>query len=136
MGGRAGPAAFYPTQLILEILRCIRNQEDVDHQLPEGHPDLLAAVPAQALLHDLQPDLVHAIPEPGKKKSGRATTARFTDGTARNICLDDHFKNSHVDEYTGEQLPHHQLQDAMLDELPYFNEHVLGDCSPSAGAAA
>ena len=35
------------------------------------------------------------------------------------------WKETYIDEYTGEVLPQSHIQAAMLDELTYFCEHVL-----------
>ena len=57
-------------------------------------------------------------------KTGRLTTVRFHDGTTKTICLDEHFKDSYRDEYTGQALPRRLIEDAVHDELSYFNDHV------------
>ena len=123
MGGRAASAAFYPNELIVEILRGIRDQADLEYDHLELDPEIQQALPAAALVHDIQRDPVHALQD-HPKSAGRTATLRYLDGSTRTVCLDDHVKKNYTDEYTGQTLPQQLLEDAMHDELAYFNDHV------------
>ena len=47
---------------------------------------------------------------------------KFIDG--RTLPVSWSFKSNDLDEYTMEPLPQRHIEEAIIDELSYFNEHV------------
>ena len=52
---------------------------------------------------------------------------KMVDGSTRNVNFE--FKDSYKDEYTGEELPRAQVQEAIVDELSYFDDIVWKGCT-------
>ena len=128
-GGRAADAAFYPTELVTEILRGLRDTEDAENldQPPELTPDVVAAMSVAGSLHDFAPDpATLAIREADAKNTSKAGTTKFrmSDGSIRTLNLDNNVKDGCRDEYTRDFLPHNERKDAMLDGFAYFNDTV------------
>ena len=94
MGGRAAEAAFYPQELIVEILRGIRDtadaeSKDLDDVIP-AHLSTLMSTAEQ--LHDVpRVPVLAAIQEADatKKSFDHITKLNYSDGSSREINLDD-----------------------------------------------
>lgn len=52
LGGRAANAAYYPPELITEMLRGIRDTADAEHHDPEHSTAMMAQMAAAGMLHD------------------------------------------------------------------------------------
>ena len=128
MGGRAANAAFYPPELITEILRGIRDTADASHKDPEHSSAMMLALARAGALHD-QPakSIVAAFREAdlGHSNAKRSVLFKFLDGRTVSLDLEKNFRESYKDEYTNEVLPSEGTKDAMYDELEYFCDKVF-----------
>ena len=128
IGGRAANAAFYPPELITEILRGIRDTEDASHKDPEHSSAMMLALARVGALHD-QParSIVAAFREAdlGHSNAKRTIDFKFLDGRTVSLDLEKNFRQSYKDEYTNEVLPAEGTKDAMYDELDYFCDKVF-----------
>ena len=119
-GGRPRGAAFYPPELVLEILRGIRDTDDALVASEEEISDVTASVTAAhsgfaeaGLSHDFErqfhdQDVAYSI-------SATPGNFKFADGSTQKV--DWKVKERYVDEYTGEDLPVPQVHEAVVDEL-------------------
>ena len=110
---------FYPKELILEMLRGIRDTEDAEAlRQPELPADLVAAVQHAGQLKDVPAGLpVRLEAQELKQRLDKLHfPATFSDGTVVDSV--PQFKDSYKDEYTGEILPHEHICTAIGDELP------------------
>ena len=110
MGGRAGPAAIYPLELVTEILRGIRDTADAEAQQQEEQlpKDLCASMSSAAQMHDVPPNPVHvAKQEAGlsQKNRCRKMTFKMAEGNHVELDLNRHVKSDDKDEYTNDTLP-------------------------------
>ena len=128
-GGRAEAAAFYPTDLLLAILRGMRDEADAKHDVDDnvdvtdGCTKLMQLAAAQlsvpqssswAKLCATQTSLAAV--------SDLKTKFKHVNGTESTINYV--FKDRYVDEYTGEELPLAETKAAIANELDYFCQHV------------
>ena len=123
LGGRAAAAAYYPPELISQILRGIRDTADAEKTEPEWTREMGEAMAAIGMCHDLpstsllaaykESDLAHA-------NAKRKVVFKYLDGREVALSLDPNFKPQYKDESTNEVLPFEATKDAMLDELQYF----------------
>ena len=122
LGGRAAEAAFYPLGLITEILRGMRDTQDAadrhEPDLPIDSQHLSAS-----LFHDLSPG-VNVVARQFASRPPRKTVFKMADGSKKHIDLSANFKETYRDEYTQELIPQSWVEDAILDEVSYFNEKV------------
>ena len=123
-GGRAANAAFYSRDLVLEILRGIRDTTDAEHGVQEEEEraeDHVNAIDAASNSgfghleheHDFNRefrdrDLANAVAQ-------KSSTFKFANGETTQVAW--RFKDRYVDEYTSEALPAPQIHDAIVDEL-------------------
>ena len=107
MGGRAAAAAFYPLDLVTEILRGMRDTADAEETDPcdDVSDALLQSMAHAGACHDLPADPVLAAIQQAdleQRTSSRMTTFKYHDGTTKKIDLDAYFKSTYTDEYTQE----------------------------------
>ena len=127
LGGRAAAAAFYPLPLITEILRGIRDTHEAEHPEDAGpEAEMQRGMARAALLHDEPPSLVATLHENDRqhKSTPRRTTFRLADGKNKSIDLNPNFRDVYRDEYTGEALPKSWVEEAIHDDIDYFNTKV------------
>ena len=126
MGGRAGPAAIYPLELITEILRGIRDTADAEQRVQESKDidrHIHLHMQADASMGDRLVSSLNVVRREGElcdQNAGRRTKLRMADGTTRSINLNNHFRSHYLDEYTNEELPMEHIKDAIWVELDYF----------------
>ena len=127
-GGRTAEAAYYPPDLIVEILRGVR--DDADAMLlnseQEEQGKLLAAVAQSGLnVTTDQPTYAQQSRSEEASNSIENTRSQFKvlDGTFTEVNWS--FKDSYSGEYTSEPLLYAEIKSAIVDELAFFNEHVL-----------
>ena len=117
---------FYPEDLITEILRGIRDTADAE-EAPDPEPDgLVSSMEAAGLFHDIPTSVVAAVraEDQAKENRGMTTALRMADGSLRVVPLQQNFRPSYKDEYTNIQLPSSWVQEAIREELQYFNDNV------------
>ena len=127
--GRGAQATFYPTDLIAEIIRGIRDTADHEHDVDQEtvHPSLSTLMSRAGAVHDVHLDpVLAAIQEADRAQlqPSRTTKFRLANGKIQNVNLDHHFKDSYVDEYTREHLDLPLTKDAIVNEMEYFNDGV------------
>ena len=127
LGGRAADAAFYPLDLISEILRGIRDTyeaEHPEHDLPSR--EIRRAMARASMLHDQETSRLAALTEDNRKNNNtpKTTTLHYSNGTTKTINLDSYFKEIYRDEYTAEPLPRTWVESAIHEEIQYFNDRV------------
>ena len=115
VGGRCKDAAYYPLGLIKAILRGMHDTSVAEIKAKEEEEELLNMLNALSSKPTTLPEVIDTIVK--KPKIPRAS------GGCLSISYDN-WKPRYSDEYTGEVLPHNLVQDAMIDELDYFNEHL------------
>ena len=115
VGGRCKEAAYYPLGLIRAILRGMHDTTMAEHKAKEEEKDTIEMLNALSSKPTRLPEVIDTSVR--QSKIPRAT------GGCVSISYDN-WKPRYSDEYTGEVLPHNLVQDAMIDELDYFNEHV------------
>ena len=114
-GGRASKAEIYPLELVLEILRDIRDQ--CDGLAREDDPDL-AAVNVASLLHSGfnadkhgRPLVINsvryafAIQDATLKVNKFTCPVKYMDGGTGTISFQNNIKHEYRDEYTGKIIP-------------------------------
>ena len=81
---------------------------------------------AASLFHDVQPGVCAQLREHdlSEQTPGRTTTVRMPYGTTRAVPLHRFFRDHYRDEYTDEKLPKGWVEEAIQDELDYFNQKV------------
>ena len=128
MGGRAANAAFYPPELINEILRGMRDTADAEHEEKEFSDDMEVATLKAAALHDVPSTSIAAAYREAdleQESAQKTVTFKYLDGRSTRIHLDKHYKDMYKDEYTNEALPRGDTKAAIHDELTYFCEQVF-----------
>ena len=96
LGGRAADAAFYPTPLITEILRGMRDTADAEAPAEDlAPPDLQHASTAMGLCHDVPAGIRAAVAAEDLADAHRKrfTKFRMHDGSVHTVPLHKHFKN-------------------------------------------
>ena len=128
MGGRAKDAAYYPPELITEILRGMRDTADAEYRDVSQSTDLDVESKKAGQLHD-QParSLVAAYRAADLSQSNaqRHIKFQYLNGKTVSLDLEQNFKDGYKDEYTTEMLPKEETKDAMYDELSYFCDKVF-----------
>ena len=128
IGGRAADAAFYPPELITDILRGMRDTDDAEHMEVDEDDIMVAAMARAGALHDLPADSICAAYRESDLSHDNAQKTfqfKFLNGYNQTIRLGQHFKEVYKDEYTLEPLPKEETKAAMHDELSYFCEKVF-----------
>ena len=139
LGGRAQRAELYPDELIVEILKGMRDHADQDLLRLDEENSIMQATMlnsgfsntnSTADLYKPSIDLdiqrlgiVNAI-------SNNSLQLTFTDGTTKTHNVGQHFKETYLDEYTREELPRDLIQKAMIDEMDYVCSIVWDVCTP------
>ena len=129
IGGRAADAAFYPPELVTNILRGMRDTADAECNDPcMTHVDMTVAMARAGSLHDIpayslkasyrESDLSH-------QNAQMKVKFRFLKGHSIDIDLDKNFREMYKDEYTTEPLPKEEAKAAIYDELAYFCDKVF-----------
>ena len=128
MGGRAKDAAFYPPELITEILRGMRDTADAAYQEESVSTALDFSTKRAGSLHD-QPafSIIAAYKNADLSQSNakRRVKFQYLDGRTTSLDLEPHFKELYKDEYTTEVLPKEEAKNAIYDELSYFCDKVF-----------
>ena len=123
--GRAEHAAFYPLPLVTEILRGMRGTADNEDPIVEPNsPEISSAVFKAAHVRDVPVSDCSVDNSRGSSRGSMHTKLKMHDGTVNDIDLSQHFRDSYKDECTNELLPKEWIQDAIFEELQYFNQHV------------
>ena len=117
VGGRCKEAAYYPLELIRAILQGIKDTSAAAKLGKEEEEEF-----SKTLMAISQSSSTCPVPA-SKKDEVRESRVPKTGGGYLSIKY-DHWKPRYTDEYTGELLPDGLVQDAMIDELNYFNDHV------------
>ena len=139
VSGRAAEAAFYPKGLIKAILRGIRDTADAEDPGETSEENALPIIAATMTAATLPGTRAAATAtamkarELEEKMSKASISFRHADG--RRVSLKPQWKSCYNDEYTNEELPLPFIQEAMLDELLYFCDHVLVGVPASEAAA-
>ena len=128
IGGRAANAAFYPPELITNILRGMRDTADAEYMEVDEDVSMDTAMHSAGALHDIpacsigaayrESDLSHT-------NAQRRVTFKFLNGYSSKIDLNKNFRDKYKDEYTSEMLPQEETKAAILDEIAYFCDHVF-----------
>ena len=116
LGGRAASAALYPEDLILEILRGMRDTADAESESqPDPPSEFSKATAAAGLFHDLPAGIAASLRQQDldDHPKTRWTKFRMQDGSSRDIPLHEHFKQAYRDEYTNELLPRSLVESAI-----------------------
>lgn len=124
-GKKLEMAAFYPADLRLAILRGMRDtadqhaatviDEDVDMSV-----HLLTAACREP--QDAMPRTVAYALKEAKVVDIKVSPFPMQNGQKIQVDLKANMKPRYLDEYTREELPLKELQEAMRDELSYLNE--------------
>ena len=116
-GARCADAAFYPLQLVRTLLRGIRDTKAAESKkiqlmkslIPDGEVDE-------------SEDRVLAVAD--TTGAARVHVTKVGGGHIQLDWDERNFKELYRDEYTGEILPRHLIQEAIKEELSYSNAHV------------
>ena len=131
-GKNLAEAAFYPQELILAILRGIRDTYDAE----ASQTDLIDSVTDDSLARmtaasvdprnamPISAQTIHQTEDVEADVKSMVIPFKFADGRKVQVKLSDHFKPRYRDEYTGEDLPTSHTHKAILDELQYLNNEV------------
>ena len=117
LGGRASHAAFYPLPLLQAILEGMNDTEQASQSVAtmvESEYDVSLSMSLCSAVSSLEPEsqeMVGSIP----KESGGSVQIKYEMKNFRQVYLD---------EYTREEIPHHLVQQAIVEELNYFNDRV------------
>ena len=118
LGGRAGSAAFYPLPLLRAILEGMTDTayaENVSAGFTENEYDV-------SLTMSVAQDAKSLAVKSSEPKAGELP--KQDGGTVKvHYALND-FRETYLDEYTREPLPHALVRDAIAVELNYFNNRV------------
>ena len=125
--GRAAKAAFYPVQLIEQILRGIRDTSDAEQREAEDieGAQLVQALSRAGTLQDTPADLQARLHEQslGDKLDHAKVKFKYLDGRSTHLSMK--WKDAYKDEYTGDVLPHNNIREAMFDDIAYLCDEVL-----------
>ena len=133
LGGRAKAAELYPDKLILEILRGVRDTAAAEEEVPNplNCGDLPGALSQNVgLFHDVSPSVAFTLAlspsqqDRSQQRKARTTELKHVDGTVQTIPLHAHFRAQYRDEYTDEPLPREWVEEAIHEEISYFNDRV------------
>ena len=116
-GGRCKDAAHYPLQLIRSIPGGIRDTSVAGVNLVEENDELVKTLNA---LGDHPMEYPKVVERQDVVKESRIE--KTNGGDLHNNY--DFWRPRYVDDYTGEVLQDNLIDDAMIDELDWFNEHV------------
>ena len=126
-GKKLEMAAFYPTELRLAILRGMRDTADQQESLVMDESVSLPVHVLTAGCREPQNAMPRSVAYALKEaKTAEVKVSPFPMKTCQKIpvALRDNMKTRYLDEYTREELPLRELEEAMRDELSYLNEHV------------
>ena len=137
MEGRGKAAAYYPDQLVQQILRGIRDtadEEDRRASLPRGPHELpchelVHAVTVAGSLADTDPAIVTQLEarDIEQKLQRLKIPVKHANGHVQHQSLT--WKDTYRDECTNEALPHAHIKEAMADELSFLCREVF-ECVP------
>ena len=117
VGGRCAQAAFYPLGLIKAILIGIRNTAIAEGTDVDTRAEEREALNAIAQTAGRTPWACGIIGSDSK-------VPLLKGGTLPVGYRSENFRHQYLDEYTGEVLPTDLIQEAIVEELNYFNERV------------
>ena len=129
MGGRAAAAAYYPNELVLNILRGMRDTADLAWR--SSHEEDASVMEATAMAGALRNEPTFNLAAAMKDEAVRDAvkkfelTVKFADGSQRTVNPDGHVKDRYLDEYTNEVLPHGHAQAGIVNELQYLLDQVI-----------
>ena len=114
--------------LITQILRGMRDTADAE-ALPEDYdsiPQLQQTCPSVSLVHDVAPGLRATIASGDKESCNkhRFTVVKLQNGDAHRIQMHKHFRDAYTNESTQEHLPRAWVEEAIHEDLEYFNSRV------------
>ena len=118
LGGRAADAAFYPPDLVTNILRGMRGTADAE-SVPEDtfDPKIQPAMATAALFHDVPAGIRATIDADDISHKKRFTGCRMSDGSSHKVPLHKHVREQYRNESTGEPLPRARVEEAIHEEL-------------------
>ena len=128
-GKRLAQAAFYPEDLVLAILRGIRDTEDAKDERKHEY-DSMDIEPLMAIASKCSevraPTVVESCNEQDLRLSLATKTVpfKYDDGRTVQLKIAGNYKDIYKDEYTGEALPTTHIHEAIINELVYLNQHV------------
>lgn len=128
IGGRAADAAFYPPELITNILRGIRDTADAEFNKVEHDVDMNSAMDRAGALHDIPACSINAAYRESyssHQNDQRRVKFQFLNGNSSAIDLNKHFREMYKDEYTVEPLPKEETKAAIHDEMAYCCDKVF-----------
>ena len=110
LAGKAKAAEDYSDQLILEILRGMRDTEDAlaDKESPSSCGEIPGAESQSvAMVHDVTSSLAFSVAQQdmSQNSSSKTTSLMMKDGSIQPVNLAEHLKEKYRDEYTDELLP-------------------------------
>ena len=112
LSGRAHAAELYPDQLILELLRGMRDDADKAMIAEEEETQHLQAAYANSTF-DNDHTLPHATSKPICAIQPKKIDLTYTDGRTVQHTIGYNFKDSYSDEHTREILPQELIEQAM-----------------------
>ena len=130
LSGRAHAAERYPDELLLEILRGMRDEEDqamLREEEEEQDYHRIAAINSTFDDPNLySPSMSYQFARQTALCAMQSTKTNltYTDGSTTQHPIGGHFKEAFYDEYTREVLPQELIQQAMSEEMEYFCKHV------------
>ena len=128
MGGQAKDAAFYPPELITEILRGMRDTADAAYQEESVSSALHISTKKAGSLHDQHVFSILAAyknADSSQANAKRRVKFQYLDGRSTSLDQEPHFKELYKDEYTTEVLPKESAKNTIYDELSYFCDKVF-----------
>ena len=134
LGGRANDAELYPKQLLLEILRGMRDQADEEFLRAEEDAELqrVSLLRSGFPVSENAPSIAYSF---ARSDAIAALTdmhldISYLDGKKTKHNIGQHFKADYFDEYTGDKLPAELFQKAIVDEIDYFARIVWDIVTP------
>ena len=125
MGGRAAAASFNSKELVLEILRGMRDTADLEEPWEEPDVEMVIAMAKASITDDGEKDLVAVMKQEDLARQVGSPSIKFKYADGRVTTQKLQFKAEYKDEYTGEILPSAHIHKGIVDELAYFCDKVL-----------
>ena len=117
MGGRAADAAFYPPDLIKEIVLGIKDTAIAEQTAADDRFETKSLINAIS-------QSAGTLPAPAESAERTSSVKKTSGGVLPIGYRAENFKQRYLDECTGEVLPPDLDRDAIIDELDYFNQGV------------
>ena len=112
--------------LVLEILRGVRDTADMQHHTYDDNDDIIAGAMKQNSNPDPTPNHRHAtqLVTDDAANNDTSINVKFPDGSVHTLPVDSHWRERYLDEYTNEPIDQSLVKEAMVHDMKYFCDKV------------